>query len=482
MNAIKRVFAFCLFFQVIIYCSTGQNVSIYRQSDSLWYNKKKPLLAIGEVLVINMGVWAFDRYIADQDFAHVTPRSIQRNFKKGFVWDDDIIATNFISHPYHGSLYYNSARSNGFNFYQSIPFVVGGSLMWECFLETEPPSINDLIATTAGGTMFGEISYRISGLILNNSKRGANRVIREIGAGLICPVREVNRVFSGAAWRQSDYNQDDDIPFELNIWAGCRMLKRKIGSGYSPFGELAVSFVYNPNRDECEQPYDWFSVNMILDAGKRSCNFRQMNVSALLWGRDVGNRRAGNWHFGVYQNFDYWDSPVKIYQRTPYRYSQVLAIAPGINYKTIEDKCVKADFTTLINAIGLGASGTDYFWVGERDYSFGSGLGAQIKLSLDFFDSALRFKVMANNSTLYTWKGYDPNRNLYLEHPNELNTQGDKGHVNFTAVEASVGYYSDKNWNMQFVSEFINRYTYYAYHPSRQYSAWSYALRVGYHL
>lgn len=49
--------------------------------------------------------------------------------KHGFVWDNDAMGTNMFMHPYHGSLYFNSARSNGYNFWQSGFFAFGGSFM-----------------------------------------------------------------------------------------------------------------------------------------------------------------------------------------------------------------------------------------------------------------------------------------------------------------------------------------------------------------
>ena len=90
-----------------------------------------------------MLVWSFDRYIVKEDWAYINGHTIKSNFKKGPVWDTDQFTTNLFSHPYHGSLYFNAARSNGMNFWQSAPFAAGGSLMWEFFMENEPPSIND---------------------------------------------------------------------------------------------------------------------------------------------------------------------------------------------------------------------------------------------------------------------------------------------------------------------------------------------------
>lgn len=121
-----------------------------RPADSLdidYYSHKRGLQAGTMVFGINMGVWAFDRYIRKADFAYINGRTIKDNLKHGFVWDNDAMGTNMFMHPYHGSLYFNSARSNGYNFWQSGLFAFGGSFMWEMFMENEYPSTNDIIAT-----------------------------------------------------------------------------------------------------------------------------------------------------------------------------------------------------------------------------------------------------------------------------------------------------------------------------------------------
>lgn len=115
--------------------------------DIAFYAKKRGFQAGATVFGINMGVWAFDRYIRKADFAYINMHTIKDNFKHGFVWDNDAMQTNMFMHPYHGNLYYNSARSNGYNYWQSGLFAFGGSFMWEMAMENEFPSTNDIIAT-----------------------------------------------------------------------------------------------------------------------------------------------------------------------------------------------------------------------------------------------------------------------------------------------------------------------------------------------
>lgn len=154
-------------------------------SDSTLLQPRRPWKAALETFGLNMLVWSFDRYIVKEDWAYINGHTIKSNFKKGPVWDTDQFTTNLFSHPYHGSLYFNAARSNGMNFWQSAPFAAGGSLMWEFFMENEPPSINDMLATTFGGIELGEITYRLSDLFIDNRSSGAERVGREVLAGIL---------------------------------------------------------------------------------------------------------------------------------------------------------------------------------------------------------------------------------------------------------------------------------------------------------
>ena len=96
------------------------------------------------------------------------------------LWDKDLWETKLLSHPFHGSLDYNGARVSGMNYWQCFPYVFTASFIWETILENEPPSFNDQIATSIGGMVLGEASYRISSSILKDNTKGFQRVVREV--------------------------------------------------------------------------------------------------------------------------------------------------------------------------------------------------------------------------------------------------------------------------------------------------------------
>src|SRR5262245_38539183 len=111
---------------------------LYSLSDSLpWpYPDKHFGRAALEVTGINAVIWAYCRYIREGGTNagfRISIPSWKENLLNGFEWDDNHFSTNQIAHPYHGSMYFASARANGFDFYESIPFAFAGSAMWEYF-------------------------------------------------------------------------------------------------------------------------------------------------------------------------------------------------------------------------------------------------------------------------------------------------------------------------------------------------------------
>ncbi|MCL7974437.1 MAG: DUF3943 domain-containing protein, partial [marine benthic group bacterium] len=138
-----------------------------------WGERRSLGAAVGEVTFINILVWSYNEYIRGADFTQVNPRSWWNNLEGGFTYDDNNFNTNMFAHPFHGSLYYNAGRSNGFNYWESLGFSLFGSLMWECCGETHPPAWNDWIATGVGGAAVGEMLYRVSGTVLDNTATGS---------------------------------------------------------------------------------------------------------------------------------------------------------------------------------------------------------------------------------------------------------------------------------------------------------------------
>ena len=182
------------------------------------------------ITALNAFVNRWDTWVLNEEFSRISLNSIEHNFRHAFVWDNDNFSTNLFAHPYHGNLYFNSARSNGFNFWQSYPCALGGSLMWEFFGEITPPAINDLMATSIGGTCIGEVTFRISDLFYDDREVGFSRFLRELGGALVSPMKGLKRILTGEAWRHKSshylYHDYSRIPVHYSISVGSRYLVR----------------------------------------------------------------------------------------------------------------------------------------------------------------------------------------------------------------------------------------------------------------
>lgn len=106
------------------------------------------------------------------------------------VWDKDAWGTNFAGHPFIGSLYYNTFRSQGASPRTSFLFSTGQSLLWEYVIEAiaEQPSIQDLLFTSTLGSVFGELSHRAT---IRMSRNGFS-TFEKILALFIDPVYVLN--------------------------------------------------------------------------------------------------------------------------------------------------------------------------------------------------------------------------------------------------------------------------------------------------
>ncbi|MCL1911939.1 MAG: DUF3943 domain-containing protein, partial [Leptospirales bacterium] len=86
-------------------------------------------------------------------------------------FDDNVYETNSPSHPSVGGMYYLSARTSGFNVWQSYLFALAGSTFWECIIEIkEVISINDMVFTVHGGTAIGESAFQLAAFYAGNAK------------------------------------------------------------------------------------------------------------------------------------------------------------------------------------------------------------------------------------------------------------------------------------------------------------------------
>ncbi|MGI6231535.1 MAG: DUF3943 domain-containing protein [Prevotella sp.] len=445
---------------------------LYRMDDPQ-YNKKHWWRAAMLTTGINVLVHCFDRFVMNEDFAQVTFKDIARNWRNAFVWDNDQFSTNLFAHPYHGNLYFNSARSNGLNFWESAPYALGGSLMWEFCGEVEPPAINDLMATTFGGICIGEITHRLSALLLNDSKRGSRRFWREAAATVVNPMQGLTRIIDGDAWKHRDtnylYHDFSKIPVEFTVNFGSRYLadKGSFSRGeYQPY--LQLQLVYGDIfSEENKSPYDFFTTDITVGLSGNQPLLNNIHLLGKLWSTTVYRGNEGATILGLFQHFNYYDSePVKDgSDQTPYRISEAASVGPGIIWRFPKlGNLTMLRQALFVDGILLGGTKSDYYNVIDRDYNMGSGYSVKFK-SLMLFENIGAFMFLADYYRIYTWKGYE-DKDLSTVNPLYLNAQGDKGNAELLVLSPRFVFHLKNNIGIDLSGFYYLRHTRYDYHPN----------------
>lgn len=125
-------------------------------------SKKHYFIALGGAILANGGIFVWNKYMIRAGWTKVTIADMEYFWQKRQSWDCDWYWTNFVLHPYQGSLSYMTARAANLNRIESLALAVGASYAWEFLCETNEPSKNDLIYTPIGSFPVGEMLYRLS--------------------------------------------------------------------------------------------------------------------------------------------------------------------------------------------------------------------------------------------------------------------------------------------------------------------------------
>ena len=439
--------------------------------------RKRYWQAAAEVTGINIGVQLFDRYALNSDFAQTTLRTLRRNFTDGMVWDNDFFITNMFAHPYHGNLYFNAARSNGLSFWESAPFALAGSAMWEFLGETEPPAINDIIATSCGGMAIGEMAHRLSLTFLDDRVTGFRRFLREAGAAIVNPIQGLHRIFSGDAWRvrrdHYRYHNYDESPVDASVSVGWRYLADDgalFRGIHAPYINLTLTYGTPVDGERHTKPYDFFDIesNMAFGGGQPLVN--SLQIVGRLWSSPILDEKDMAGEFGFYQHFNYYDAkPIEDgSELTPYRISEAAGFGPGFILSLPQmGGLSKLEQRIFLSGILLGGTKSDYFNIIERDYNMGSGFSIKSKTQLDFGHFG-RFLLNAKYFRIYTWKGYRQediaNDFKNIEDLHYLNVQGDRSNAALIVVNPVMEMHLARQWSFTLSGAYYMRSTHYKYY------------------
>jgi len=485
----RFILCFILSFCCCLFSARAQTSNHYgsllqiRSADSLLTIPENGIKAAGLIFSTNMAIWAYDNFVTQAQYARINFGTIKNNFKTGFVWDNDIFICNLLSHPYNGALYHNAARSNGMSFWKSVPFNAAGSLMWEFGLENEPASINDFATTTVGGMSLGEMSFRISDLIIDERSVGFERLKREALLTIISPIRGLNRLLNGDWWKKRKIRGNTMPLPSINFSAmiGYRIitdqLKNRQGKGNTPY--LNLSLYYNDLFDfENEKPFDSFRLNLGINLFSSQPIISSVNVIGTIYSKDMALRKTNRQLIlGVFQHFNYYELGANNNNSSinPYKLGEAASIGPGLLYKTKLTKNINLSTSAHLSAIIMGGFQTDHYKYGARDYNLGSGFSTKLSSELELADKIKVF-LRGEDYQLYSWIGYNSNETGSIS----TNVQGDIGKGKLDIVKLGVNYLYRKHFLIAVEGNYYYRKSTYKYYPKTEHSIDDIKLSIGY--
>ena len=342
-----------------------------------------PALEIGGFLT---GLNQVNRHFVDSDEYGSDGHSIWRNLRTEPVLDRDPFSINQIGHPYQGGVYFGAARSAGLGFWESLPYSLGGSFLWEIAGETTKPSINDYVTTVIGGTFVGEALFRMASLLLEGGGEKPG-FWRELGAAVISPPTGFNRLVWGDRFDAVFPSRKPAVFLRLRLGATLTTNVRNpdlTKDVTEQEGSADYSITYGlPGKPgyQYKRPFDYFHFELaaVPNAARPTDAIENVTIRGLLAGRtyDWGDRYRGLW--GVFGTYDYLSPQI-------FRVS-----TSGISLGTVAQWWLARQVAlqgTALAGLGFGAAGTvddrD-----ERDYHYGVGPQTLLGLRLILGDRAM---------------------------------------------------------------------------------------------
>jgi hypothetical protein len=339
--------------------------------------KRRFLRAGAELVSVDLIMNAFGRYLmseGNEGFV-VSFDSIEENLHAGMNWDDNTFSANNFRHPYQGGCYFNAGRANGYDFWQSTMFAFAGSWSWEYMGEKHNPSFNDWVNTALGGMILGEVTHRLSSMVLDNTTM-KNRAWRELGGLLLSPVRGVNRIITGEV-STVHANPADRFPSHWD--ASARFGLRNLGDEHLFDGSasklfFAVDGTYGSAFDRITAPFDQFDFGIQLNFNNKPKGIGRIEARGVLFGGEVASSDRANHVLAAYQHFDYFDNEAYTYGGQSFGASLLSRFESGDSFVTRT--------WVQVNGIVLGATKSDYFNISGRSYDYGPGAAVKIGATL----------------------------------------------------------------------------------------------------
>ena len=369
-------FFLCLFVNLCLYTTSGsaqihdsvtKTELVPAAGDSAVFQKKF-FPATVKLMSANIIPFSVNHFIRKVAFADISLHSIGVNLKlRSWEWDIDNFVNNQFSHPYHGSLYFNSFRSEGYSFWQSVPAPFVGSLIWEIAGEVDRPAPNDLVNTTLGGITFGEMTHRLAKRFTRNWRSGKKKNALDMLGIAIDPMEGFSTLLSKKR-RSKNVNSLDSSKVDFELSFGDRQYNRERDyQKKARRGEwfTRLNLAYRAQDLELREPFSYFSVMFELGTSDSSV-FNMAGIRGSLTGWQL-HRSTQRHHFAVLAIvYDYYQNSAFSYGMQSFQMNLFSRFHPS----------PKITVQTEVGGgvISLAAVSDDELYIGVgRNYGYGSG-------------------------------------------------------------------------------------------------------------
>lgn len=383
------------------------------------YEALPGIVPFSEIIAFNFFIWAWDRYPLQKNYAKTGPSIWKRNFREGWKWDDNNWNVNFVGHPYQGSYYFVAARSAGYSFYTSMLFTMFGSWSWEFFCETEYPAPNDLVTTTVGGSLYGEMLFRLSQRLFSKPDPTA---IDQVGSFVMHPMSFAHWKAFGIRPNSVGYKP---ISLDVSVGGGYRF-----GSDYRYdreasdrhdnelrefYGAAEIDLVYGKPNSRVKKPLDYFTFDLFGNLGQEEKMFSIVSSGTL---KNYVRSSGENSWMNLAINLDFDSFYGDILQMGNLSLGLALDIKAPITDRII------LRYTTEPGFIFLGSADFNYDdilsefiedYEPTREYQYNYGARYMTSVDIEFYDRIRIYErfigylmqTMPNTEPHYGAKGYD---------------------------------------------------------------------------
>jgi hypothetical protein len=345
--------------------------------------------------------WVFDRFIRNSETYYVTPKIIGQHLSlNSWQFDNDPFSTNQFAHPYHGSYFFSAFRTNGYSFWQAAPATFLGSYIWETASEVQAPAPNDFINTGFGGTILGEMTYRISNRIVNNRSRGFKRTASEVLALMINPMNGVTRILDGRWGKIYGNNKErDSAKISAVFDLGVRTIN---GNGAHTGAYAHARFLYGTAYENYKVPFS----NMYIDTELGKDDSSVVNILSV-YGSLAGWRVTTTDHVKqlliLSANYDYVHNQAFFYSAQSVKFNFIS------NFALSKKTSITA--TVAAGPVLLAGVPDPHLYTG-RDYDYTSGIAYSFSTGINLA-SKLTYNINYRGGWLKTINGYSSYSLLY---------------------------------------------------------------------